>query len=321
MLSRSYRLKPTGLLLLLLIPGFIFAQTFTPVAVTGFNHDVVAEAGTSSLTTTTIAMDGPTVSNKVIYTNTFRTLNGFGGGGIPDNGVITDAAGTYQMAPFTANNALVLQRTQTGDLTLTTPAKFTKIRVLCLSTEGASLINAVLTFSDGTTTNALTNTTLGDWFNNTTNLVLSGMGRCTRATPASGADAYPTNPRMYYVEISLSCADRQKNLSKINFTNVTTAGSNAPFPNAIFFAVSGVAYTQTIVPAITNATCTGNGSATLTVTGSASPYSISWNTVPVQTGPTATNLAIGTYQATITDANSCITVFPVTITGPAPLTM
>ena len=41
----------------------------------------------------------------------------------------------------------------------------------------------------------------------------------------------------------------------------------------------------------------------------------------MQTGATATNLPIGTYQATITDANACITVFPVTITGPAPLTM
>lgn len=322
MLIRFPLAKPIRLLFqLLLVSCVADAQTYVPVTVTGFNHDVVAETGTSSLTTTTISMDGPAVSNKVIYTNTFRTTNGFGGGGIPDNGVITDAAGSYQMAAYTGNNALLLQRTQTGDLTLATPAKFTKIRVLCLSTEGTSLVNTVLTFSDGSTTNATTNYSLGDWFNNTTNLVLSGMGRCTRATPASGADAYPTNPRMYYMEISLSCTDRQKSLQKINFTNVTTAGNNAPFPNAIFFAVSGIAYTQTITPAITNASCTGNGSATLTVSGSASPYTISWNTTPVQTGPTAVNLAAGNYQATITDANSCITVYPLSISGPAPLTM
>ncbi|MGC4099740.1 gliding motility-associated C-terminal domain-containing protein [Ferruginibacter sp.] len=298
-------------------------QTFTPVTVTGFNHDVVAEAGTSSLTTTTISLDGPAVSNKVIYTNTFKTLNSFGGGGIPDNGLITDAVGnSYQMASFSGNNALLLQRTQTGDLTLTTPAKFTKIRVLCLSTEGTSTINATLTFSDGSTTSGLANYALGDWFNNTTYLVYSGMGRCTRATPASGADAYPTNPRMYYAEISLSCTDRQKTLQKVSFTNVTTGGSNAPFPNAVFFGISGIAYTQTITPAITNGTCTvPTGSATLTVTGSGSPYTISWNSTPVQTGPTATNLPAGNYIATITDASSCITTYPVTITAPTPLTM
>ena len=309
-------------LLFLIIPGFIYAQSFTPITVTGFNQDVVAETGTSSLTTTTISLDGPAVSNKVMYTSTFKTLNGFGGGGIPDNGVITDAAGSYQMASFSSNNALLLQRTQTGDLTLTTPSKFNKIRVLCFSTEGASMVNAVLTFTDGSTTNAITNYSLGDWFGNTANLVVSGFGRCTRATPASGADAYPTDPRLYYIEITLSCTDKQKTLQKVSFTNVTTGGSNAPFPNAVFFAISGTAYTQTINAAIINATCTvATGSATLTVTGSGSPYSISWNTTPVQTGVTATNLPVGTYQATITDANSCTTVYPVTITGPTPLTM
>ncbi len=299
-----------------------FSQTYNPVTVTGFNHDVVAEAGTSSLTTTTISMDGPTVSNKVAYTSTFKTLNGFGGGGLPDNGTIVNAtAGTYQMAPFNGNNALLLQRTQSGDLTLTTPASFSKVRVLALSTEGASLINAKLTFTDGSTTNALTNYSLGDWFNNTTNLVLSGIGRCTRATPASGADAYPTNPRLYYVEISLSCADRVKNLQKITFTNVTTAGTNAPFPNAIFFAVSGISFTQTISTTFTNVTCTNAGSATVNVSGTASPYTIVWNTNPVQTGPTATNLGVGTYQATITDANACVTLYPVTMVSPTPPTL
>lgn len=246
MLIRFQRLKLKKLfvqLSLFIFPGIIYSQTYTPVTVTGFNHDVVAEAGTSSLTTTTISLDGPAVSNKVMYTNTFKTLNGFGGGGIPDNGVITDAAGSYQLAAYTGNNALLLQRTQTGALTLATPSKFNKVRVLCLSTEGSSLVNVVLTFTDGTTTNAFTNYSLGDWFNNTTNLVASGFGRCTRATPASGADAYPTNPRLYYIEIAMSCTDRQKSLQKINFTNVTTAGNNAPFPNAVFFAVSGIAYT------------------------------------------------------------------------------
>ncbi len=325
MLMRLNLVKPVRFLLqlcLLIVSLPAFSQTYTPVTITGFNHDVVAEAGTSSLTTTTISMDGPTVSNKVMYTSTFKTLNGFGGGGLPDNGTIVNAtAGTYQMAAFTGNNALLLQRTQSGDLTLATPASFSKIRILATSTEGASLINAKLTFTDGTTTNSLTNYSLGDWFNNTTNLVLSGFGRCTRATPASGADAYSTNPRMYYVEISLSCTDRVKNLQKITLTNVTTAGTNAPFPNAVFFAVSGIGFTQTITPSITNVTCTNAGSATLTVSGTASPYTIVWNTNPVQNGPTATNLGVGTYQATITDVNACITLFPVTMTSPTPPTL
>jgi gliding motility-associated-like protein len=301
------------ILLLFLFNGNIFSQSFTPVPVTGFNHDVIAEAGTSSLTTTTIPLDGVTVSNKVMYSVAFRTANGFSGGGIADNGTVTDAAGTYQLAPYTGNNALLLQRTQTGDLNLTTPAKFSSLRVLCFSTEGTSLINVTLTFTDATTTTVLTNAALGDWFNGATNLVLSGFGRCTRATPASGADAFPSNPRLYYINIPISCANKNKLIQKINFTNVTTAGNNAPYPNAVFFAIAGIANTAAVTSNITNATCTTNGSVTLSLNGFVQPVTVAWNTTPVQTGLTATNLTAGNYQATITDAASCATVFPVTI--------
>lgn len=297
-----------------------YAQ-FTPVTVTGFNHDVIAETGTSSLTTTTIACDAVPASNRVMYTAAFRTANSFGGGGLPDNGTITDAAGSYQMAAFNSNNVLLLQRNQNGDLNLSTPAKFNKIRILCNSTEGTSLINATLFFTDGSSTVALTNYSLGDWFNNSTNLVISGFGRCTRATPASGADGYNTNPRMYYMEITLSCTDKQKTLQKINLANVTTGGSNAPYPNAQFFAVSGTAYSQNITSSAVSAVCGNNGSATVTPTGSASPFSVSWNTTPVQTGNTASNLGPGTYQATVTDANGCITTVPVTVTGTGPVSL
>lgn len=290
-----------------------FSQPFVPVNIGGFNHDVVAESGNSSLTNTTVSLDGFTISNKVIYTTSFRTTNGFGGGGIPDNGLITDASGSYQLADYAGNNALIIQRNGTGDILINTPAQFKSIRLLCFSTEGTSLINANLFFTDGTSTTALTNYTLGDWFNTTTNLVLSGFGRCTRATPATGADAYPNNPRMFYIDIPLACADRQKSLERISLANVTTAGTNAPYPNAVFFAVSATSYDLQVAQSITDATCTTGGSATLSVTGTASPYNVSWNTTPVQTGLTATGLSQGTYIATVTDANNCTSTQNVTV--------
>ncbi|MBC7536289.1 MAG: gliding motility-associated C-terminal domain-containing protein [Ferruginibacter sp.] len=310
-----------GLTLTIFLSSNVFSQPFIPVPIGGFNQDVVAEAGNSSLTTTTVSLDGFTISNKVIYTNTFKTLNAFGGGGIPDNGIITDASGTYQLADYAANNALLVQRNQTGDILITTAAQFDHIRILAFSTEGASLLNVNLFFSDGTSTAALTNYSLGDWFNNTANLVLSGIGRCTRATPATGADAFPGNPRMYYIDIPIACADRQKNLERINLANVTTAGTNAPYPNAVFFAVSATSYSLNITDNITDATCTVNGGATLGLTGSAAPYNISWNTVPVQNGLTVSNLSQGTYTATITDINGCISTHDVTIAQTNNLTL
>ena len=307
--------------LLLLIVKFTTAQTYSPIAITGFNQDVIAESGTSSLTTTTMALDGVTVSNKVMYSAAFKTANGFGGGGLADNGTIVNATSTYQLAPYNGNNALVLPRAQNGDLTLTTPAKFTSIRVLALATEGSALINATVYFTDGTTAAGVTNYTVPDWFNGTPNLVVGGFGRCTRATPASGADAYPSNPSLYYVNIPIACADRQKNVQKINIANITTAGSNAPFPNAVFFAASGVSYSQTVTPTVTNGSCSAGGSISLNITGSTSPYTVSWNTSPVQTGTTASNLPAGTYTATITDANSCTSTYTGTVTITNTLTL
>ena len=302
-----------GTLLFATISLNAFSQFF-PVVIGGFNNDVIAEAGTSSLTTTTSALDGVTVSDKVMYTSTFKTLNGFGGGGIPDNGVIADASGAYQMADFASNNALIIPRSQNGDLTITSPAQYDHIRLLSFTTEGTSLLNINLFFTDGTSTTALSGYSLGDWFNGFTNLVLSGFGRCTRATPATGDDAYPNNPNLYYIDIPLSCTDRQKSLQRINIANVTTAGNNAPYPNAVFFAVSATTYSLAVSDAnITNATCSTGGGATIAVSGSGSPYGVTWNTTPVQNGLTISNVPGGTYTATITDAGGCASTHAVVI--------
>ncbi|CAF0787684.1 unnamed protein product [Rotaria sordida] len=67
-----------------------------------------------------------------------------------------------------------------------------------------------------------------------------------------------------------------------------------------------------------NPTCYGatNGFATVTATGGNGPYSIVWNTVPQQVGPTATNLGAGNYVAAVTDANGCTRFVNVTLTQP-----
>lgn len=289
------------------------AQTFTPVPITGFNHDVIAEAGPSSIATTTTAMDGAQ-SNTVLFTSAFRAFAALTYGGLPDNGTLVNGTSTYQLASYTGSNALLLQRTQAGDLTLATPTQLSRLRLLALSTEGASLVNVRLTFTDGTTTNALTNYSLPDWFNGG-NVVAQNLGRVTRGTAPYSVSGQTTNPRMYFIDYSLSCTDKLKVLQKITVTNVTTAGNNAPFPNAVFFGLSGVGFNQSITTtSVTPTGCVGNtGSATIAVTGTASPFNISWNTNPVQTGATISGLPAGTYNAAVTDASACVTNYPVTI--------
>ena len=68
--------------------------------------------------------------------------------------------------------------------------------------------------------------------------------------------------------------------------------------------------------------CNGDTDGTATVAGSGGNGTLtySWNTVPIQTGVTATNLAGGSYIATVTDASGCSSTVTVTIAEPTAVT-
>lgn len=51
---------------------------------------------------------------------------------------------------------------------------------------------------------------------------------------------------------------------------------------------------------------TPTGSATLSISGGQSPYTVVWSTFPAQSGVTATNLISGTYTFKVTDVNGCV---------------
>ena len=55
------------------------------------------------------------------------------------------------------------------------------------------------------------------------------------------------------------------------------------------------------------------GSATAIPSGGTPPYSISWSTTPIQSGPFAENLSAGTYQVEVIDDNGCLASTDVTI--------
>jgi uncharacterized repeat protein (TIGR03803 family) len=124
----------------------------------------------------------------------------------------------------------------------------------------------------------------------------------------------------------------------INFTYGSAASASRPraaliYQNGYFYGTCGTGggpfgkgtifkYYRFDVDNI-NATmvdCYGgnNGMATAVVTSGLAPYAYSWNTTPVQTGPTATGLTAGSYTVTVTDANNATATASVTITQPSP---
>ncbi|MCS7074375.1 MAG: SprB repeat-containing protein, partial [Bacteroidia bacterium] len=63
-----------------------------------------------------------------------------------------------------------------------------------------------------------------------------------------------------------------------------------------------------------------NGILTANPTGGTPPYSYSWNTTPVQTTPTISNIGPGTYTVTVNDANGCLEDKSISVIQPTQLT-
>lgn len=77
----------------------------------------------------------------------------------------------------------------------------------------------------------------------------------------------------------------------------------------------------TIDPNVLNVSCAGNpiGSATVIASGGGAPYTYAWNTSPAQTTATATDLAVGNWTVTVTDAFGCTAQATAAIGGPTTL--
>jgi gliding motility-associated-like protein len=89
---------------------------------------------------------------------------------------------------------------------------------------------------------------------------------------------------------------------------VSMVTSCTTFTQSVTTTISNTGSTLNVTPATVDATCgnSANGSATVTISGGTAPYTITWNTSPVQTGTVATNLPAGTYVATVTDNTGCV---------------
>ncbi len=68
-----------------------------------------------------------------------------------------------------------------------------------------------------------------------------------------------------------------------------------------------------------NGVCNGSGTVTFFTGGGFGTPTYSWNTNPVQTTATATNLCAGTYIVTVTGTNGCVDQATITITQPQPI--
>jgi hypothetical protein len=104
---------------------------------------------------------------------------------------------------------------------------------------------------------------------------------------------------------------------------LTTTGNGTCPPDIDTVTISIVQFDALITTTPISVSCFGgnDGAGIVSLTGGAPPITVTWNTLPIQIGDTATGLAIGTYTATLVDGNGCDTTISLTITEPTILSV
>ena len=120
-------------------------------------------------------------------------------------------------------------------------------------------------------------------------------------TNGSRTTTYGSNIR--YISISVTEVGTVANPTSTVVDWVRVRPTLASFTDITGTAGNQVTNISASITAQTNVLCNGKstGAATVTPTGGGTPYTYNWNTAPVQTTQTATNLTAGIYTATVTE--------------------
>jgi hypothetical protein len=184
---------------------------FTPLAVEGFNQDMVVEAtapqALTTLNATTASMDAGTANTGFSWYergyNTNAAPTNATSTGLPPAGTtltnVTAQDHRYVLpASYTGNNALIVDASGSGTITFQTPEPFSALSFLTSSGNGAVTIAYTVNHADGSTDTGTF--TSPDWFNGL-NPAFTPNGRVDVGNGGL-ADVGSGNPRLYAIDIT-----------------------------------------------------------------------------------------------------------------------
>jgi len=213
-----------GIFLIFLFSGGqqALAQEYESLEIaSGFNEDVIAETSPADETTTS-PVDGTSAGANFA----FMSKNYPGATvGLPANRIInsqTTEGLTFKLADYSENNSLRFSsNNQTATLEIANPVSAKKIFILATSGSGNSNFSGTIHFSDNST-QTINTLNVPDWFNNNTNVAISGIGRVSRVN--GNVENNANDPRLYQIEIVIEEENQEKEISEINFTKIGIDG-------------------------------------------------------------------------------------------------
>lgn len=199
------------------------------IPVTGFTEDVVANGlgddGKAQYSTTD-TMDDNYVVYEDGYIDTFK--------GLPIGGIVNTEEGSYQLADYSVNNAILIKNANARTLTLSTPAQYENLSIFATGTDFGTPTDkpdcsVMLYFSDGSSSEYKIK--LYDWCDK--NIIFDiTVGRINRNNNALDND-HSAGIKAY--NIRLSDEDKIKTLSSISFKWLEGVAEKF-----VIFAVSGI---------------------------------------------------------------------------------
>ena len=271
---------------------YVVCGTSTAPCATGTLCDTVRVTFNPTLYVNIVPQD-PTVCFGMPST----TFTATGSGGTPPYNFLWNTGATTATIAGGVGTYTVLMGDASGCPPVSTTVTVTSFANTITANAGTDLITCG-TNPSVTLNGSVTGVTTGEW--------TGGNGTFVPNNTTLNASYVPTAAEIASGSVTLTLS--------------TTNNGSCP-GDSDQLTITYTTFTTTLNTSTTPVSCNGgnNGTATVTTSGGFPPYTYSWNTIPVQTGTTATNLNAGTYTVTLTDANGCVGTTTVTVTEPFPL--
>lgn len=198
---------------------------FTPVTVTGFNEDIVANGSLG--VAPSISANLPTGFDSGGYALVSQDYVDSDGNSpsyyLPTSGsvnsILTQGL-TFQLADYSSNNALYLSNAGTsGTLTLATAQSAGTVYLVGTSAS-ASVFDVIVNFSDNTS-QTFSGNEFFDWQQSAGTASVTGIGRVATATGLT--DGTSTNPHLFELKLAINVSNAAKLITSITINKINSA--------------------------------------------------------------------------------------------------